>query len=539
MSVAREGAAAATAGLDLTRLDVEFAAANAYLDLATAKQLVMTAQANVERLQVFANSVHVLVDNQLRAGADAAQADAQLALARTQFIQAQTNAAVRAAVLADFLGIPSSAIDLDDMQLADSAPPEFADTPAITAHPEARQEAALVNQQQAELSALARSYAPQFNTQAALSGRGAGTSLGGVFPGGTNGLAPDTLNWGVGVQVTFPAFDIFSIHERKKVQQANVRAEQARYEQTVDDLSAQVQQAEAQLNGAQQIAENTPIELAAARESESQQRARFKSGLATVVDVAAAESLLVQAETDDAVAPNDLDIAEKTAQADQANVEALRNTAAAAQEGLRAVIQLESYLRVAAPFDGQITTRYVHPGTLIGPAAGTGAMTPIVRIETVTRHRLVVPVPENDVAGVPEGTQVSFTVPSFPGKTFTAPIARISHGVDVKTRTMPVELDVRDPKGELVPGTFCEVQWPVSRTYATLFVPATAVGSDLERTFVIRVRNGKTEWVDVKTGVRVENSIEIFGDLKEGDQIASRGTDQLRPGTAVSSRLSN
>lgn len=275
----------------------------------------------------------------------------------------------------------------------------------------------------------------------------------------------------------------------------------------------------------------------AAYQSSESQLAAGQAKLAA--DQATFEHLSAAAKTPGVVAPNDLDIAEKTAQADQANVDALRNTAAAAQQGLRAVIQLESYLRVMAPFDGQITTRYVHPGTLIGPDAGTGAMTPIVRIETVTRHRLVVPVPENDVAGVPEGTQVSFTVPSFPGKTFNAPIARISHGVDVKTRTMPVELDVRDPKGELVPGTFCEVQWPVSRSYATLFVPASAVASDLERTFVIRVRNGKTEWVDVKTGVRVENSIEVFGDLKEGDQIASRGTDQLRPGTAVSSHLSN
>jgi outer membrane protein TolC len=301
VKAAREGASAATAGLDLTRLDVEFAAANAYFDLATARQLVVTTQANVERLQVFAHAVHVLVDNQLRAGADAAQADAQLAVARTRFVEAQTNAAVRAAVLSDFLGMPASLLDLDDSQLAESAPTDLADT-AITTHPEARQEAALVNQQQAELSALAHSYAPQFNMQAALSGRGAGTSVSGAFPSGTNGLAPDTLNWAVGVQVTFPAFDIFSIHERKKVQQANVRAEQARYEQTVDDLSAQVQRAEAQLNGARQIAQNTPIELAAARESEVQQRARFQSGLATVVDVAAAESLLVQAETDDAVA---------------------------------------------------------------------------------------------------------------------------------------------------------------------------------------------------------------------------------------------
>jgi outer membrane protein TolC len=302
VNVAREGAAAATAALNLTRLDVEFAAANAYLDLAAARQLVTTAKANVERLQVFANAVHVLVDNQLRAGADAAQADAQLAVARTLFVEAQTNAAVRAAVLSDFLGVSASALDLDDSQLANSAPPDLPDTTAITTHPEARQEAALVNQQQAELSALEHSYAPQFNTEAALSGRGAGTSLSGAFPGGTNGLAPGTMNWAVGVQVSFPAFDIFAIHERKKIQQANVRAEQARYEQTVDDLSAQVQQAEAQLAGARQVAQNTPIELAAARESEVQQRARFQSGLATVVDMAAAESLLVQAETDDAVA---------------------------------------------------------------------------------------------------------------------------------------------------------------------------------------------------------------------------------------------
>ena len=66
---------------------------------------------------------------------------------------------------------------------------------------------------------------------------------------------------------------------------------------------------------------------------------------------------------------------------------------------------------------------------------------------------------------------------------------------------MPVELDVKDPKAELDPGTFCEVAWPVRRAYPTLFVPTTAVGSDLERAFVIRVRNNRAEWVDVKTGV--------------------------------------
>jgi hypothetical protein len=90
---------------------------------------------------------------------------------------------------------------------------------------------------------------------------------------------------------------------------------------------------------------------------------------------------------------------------------------------------------------------------------------------------------------------------------------------------------------ELVPGTFCEVEWPLHRAYPTLFVPVSAVASDLQRTFVIRVRQNKTEWVDVKTGIRDGNVIEVFGDLHEGDEVANRGTDQLRAGTQVSSRV--
>lgn len=255
-------------------------------------------------------------------------------------------------------------------------------------------------------------------------------------------------------------------------------------------------------------------------------RAKFAADQATYQHMATA------AKVPGVVAANDLDIAQKTAQSDEANVAALQKSAQAAQENLKAVAQLESYLHITAPFDGDITTRYVHPGTLVGP---TG--TPIVRIETTTRHRLVVPVPENDVAGVPEGTLVSFTVPSFPGRTFHAPIARISHGVDAKTRTMPVELDVRDPHAELVPGEFCQVEWPIERTYPTLFVPASAVASNLQRTFVIRVRQGRTEWVDVTTGVRIDNLIEVFGDLHKGDEVVTRGTDELRPDTQVSPKL--
>jgi membrane fusion protein (multidrug efflux system) len=280
-----------------------------------------------------------------------------------------------------------------------------------------------------------------------------------------------------------------------------------------------------------------PELLARKSEAESKYQAAQSQLLAAEAKLSADEAtyrrMAAAAKVPGVVAGNDLDIAEKTAQAGRQNVAALRKNVQAAQDALKAIEQLESYLKITAPFDGQITTRYVHPGALVGPQGGPGASTPIVRIETLTRLRLVVPVPEYDAGDVPEGTEVSFTVPSFPGRTFHAPIARISHEVNMKTRTMPVELDVRDPQAQLIPGTFCQVEWPVRRNYPTLFVPSTAVATDLARTFVIRVTDNRTEWVDVKTGAAVGKFTEVFGNLKEGDEVALQGSDQLLPGAQV------
>jgi len=129
-------------------------------------------------------------------------------------------------------------------------------------------------------------------------------------------------------------------------------------------------------------------------------------------------------------------------------------------------------------------------------------------------------------------------VPEFPGQTFHAPVAGVSNDLDLKTRTMPVALEVRNADERLRPCSFATVQWPVQRSYPTPFVPSTAAATDLQRTFVVRVSSGKTEWVDVKTGVRDGDLIEVFGDLRAGDQIVTRGTDELKPGTTVQPKLS-
>jgi membrane fusion protein, multidrug efflux system len=242
------------------------------------------------------------------------------------------------------------------------------------------------------------------------------------------------------------------------------------------------------------------------------------------------------AATPGVVAGNDLEIAQQAAEADRARVRAALDNVNAAKQSLRSVAEMEAYLEIRAPFDGVITERNVHPGALVGPSGGPGVVVPMVRVETPSRLRLVVPVPEAYVAGIPEGTRVEFTVPAYPAQVFSAPVARIAQSVDVKTRTMPVELDVRNPSNRLAAGMFSEVLWPVRRPRPTHFVPTTAVARTTERVFVVRIREGKVEWVDVKTGASPGNLVEVFGDLKEGDEVALRGTDELRPGAQVTAR---
>src|SRR6202022_3826989 len=102
--------------------------------------------------------------------------------------------------------------------------------------------------------------------------------------------------------VYFPAFDIFSIREKKSIEAANERAQSARYGQVVQDLNADVAKARGILNGSRRVAQNTPIQLEAARATEQQATARYKAGLGNIAEVAEAQRLLTQAEIDDALA---------------------------------------------------------------------------------------------------------------------------------------------------------------------------------------------------------------------------------------------
>jgi membrane fusion protein (multidrug efflux system) len=236
--------------------------------------------------------------------------------------------------------------------------------------------------------------------------------------------------------------------------------------------------------------------------------------------------------TTGAVSNSELVLSEQAFQGAQAVKTAVENSAKAARAAADAIKELAGYLEVRAPFDGIITERLVHPGALVGPATA-GVSTPLVQLEQNTRMRLLVAVPESQVAGIAKGAVVTFTVSAYPGEVFEATIARPSQSLDTRTRSMLVELDAPNANAKLVTGMFADVTWPVRRGYKSLLVPSTAVVTTTERTFVIRSRAGKAEWVDVRRGAPSGDLIEVIGALQEGDPIVRRGNDEIREGTPL------
>jgi outer membrane protein len=292
----------ASAELAVTRLEVAASAADAFLTVLAAQQRVAAARANIDRSRVFGETVAVLVKNQLRPGADESRANAELAAARTALIQAEQAEQIARAALAQALGIAGATLNPAAGPLLRLPPPEPPPAPEFALHPLVKAKTLAIDLIRARERVLERSWYPRFNLQSAIFSRGTGARTDGRTLGGLNGLAPDTPNWAAGITITFPLFDYASIRARKNVETYRQQAESARYDQLVQNLTAEAQKARALMEGARRVAENTPVQLEAARTTEQQARARYQAGLTGVVEVAEAQRLLAQAEAEDAIA---------------------------------------------------------------------------------------------------------------------------------------------------------------------------------------------------------------------------------------------
>lgn len=302
VAVASAARAQSEAAVKRTQFEVTVAAADAYLTLFAAQETVRAAQAGVDRADVVFRTITAQVNAQLRPGADQARAEAELAAARTQFIQAEQAIEVSRATLSQFIGTDASRISLATGSLVQLPPQQVPPTLNAEANPVMLEQNAVIEQARAQLRALERSYFPRFYLQGAAYARGTGAETNGERLGGFNGLAPNFQNYALGFSVTFPIFDLPAVRAREAAQNATIRSQAARSEQIAADLKAQWNRAVATLQGARRIAANTPVQVSAARTAAHQATARYRAGLANIDEVAEAQRLLTQAEIDDVLA---------------------------------------------------------------------------------------------------------------------------------------------------------------------------------------------------------------------------------------------
>jgi outer membrane protein TolC len=230
------------ADLALTRLQVATAVGNYFLLGVANGQAVMAAQANVDRWQVFNQSIHVLVENQLRPGVDASRADAEIARARIQLYRSQQAERETLDTLAALMGVAGNEIQLDSGQLLDLSPTASLPDIAPSEHPLALDQMAAVRQIQAEQKVLQRTNYPRLFLQGEVFGRGSEIPNNGTILGNWNGLAPARGNWMTGITILFP--DVFAFKARSAEEQmskANEQSQKAHYDQTIQDVTGRIQ----------------------------------------------------------------------------------------------------------------------------------------------------------------------------------------------------------------------------------------------------------------------------------------------------------
>lgn len=205
----------------------------------------------------------------------------------------------------------------------------------------------------------------------------------------------------------------------------------------------------------------------------------------------------------------------------------------AAKSKLNANAQIKDYLTIRAPFNGIITQRNFDPGTLVG----TNNSKPLLIVENIKTLRLRIPVPEAYTMAIPDTSVIRFTVDAQPGKIFTATLSRKSGSINLLNRTETWEYIYQNTNNQLKSGMFSTASIKFGRKELSFLVPESAVVTNLEKRFVIRLKNNKAELVDVTNGISQDDKVEIFGMLSEGDILLVRATDEIKSETKLIGKM--
>ena len=227
-----------------------------------------------------------------------------------------------------------------------------------------------------------------------------------------------------------------------------------------------------------------------------------------------------------AVAQQDVDNAVGTYNANKAIVEADK----AAVEQYSALVSFE---KIYAPFDGIITARNTDVGDLINSGSSTGAKTDLFHIAQPGKLRVYVNVPEEYSQGVKNGMTADLSLAEFPGRKFRGKLVRTAEAINVTTRTLLIEIDVDNPTGTLLTGSYAEVHLAVPNHASTFLLPVNALIFRSEGLHVATVKSGKVDLVAVTPGHDFGSQIEIVSGLNAEDQVIINPPDSIVSGQQV------
>jgi RND family efflux transporter MFP subunit len=197
----------------------------------------------------------------------------------------------------------------------------------------------------------------------------------------------------------------------------------------------------------------------------------------------------------------------------------------------RRLEELQGFQKIYAPFDGVITTRNVDIGVLVNAGSTTTSGRELFHMAAIHTLRVFVAVPEIYSRAARPGASATITLDEFPGRSFHGTLARTSNAIDLTSRTLNVEVDVDNPRGELLPGAYAFVHLALPAQIESVTVPANTLLFRAEGLQVAVVRNGQAQLVPVTIGRDYGTTVEIVSGLQSADQVIVSPSDSLTNGT--------
>jgi RND family efflux transporter MFP subunit len=204
----------------------------------------------------------------------------------------------------------------------------------------------------------------------------------------------------------------------------------------------------------------------------------------------------------------------------------------AQQAQVKRLEQLTGFERVVSPFDGVITSRQVDIGNLINAGSGTGLE--LFRVADTNKLRIYVQVPQSYAASIKPGLDVDLRFPEYPGRTFPASLVRSANAIEPRARTLLVELEVNNAKGELLPGGYTDVHFKLPIADRSVRVSANAVLFRAEGPQIaIAGPDGQVVLHEVTLGRDFGTAIEVLTGIAPGDAVVLNPPASLATGGQV------